>query len=946
MKPVWSCQGVLMNKVEGKNGLLSWEEYFYALHAGTGGGGGGGGVGNKGLGAVAMCSRFGPLPLHGTEMEGKVASIEEAEAAKLPSVSVNVASIETATAGVGHNKARFDVLFKDGTVWSLMADSPSDCERWVSSFSSALQIGHVDSPSSIVQQQEDHPILPSTRVSQPLPLPQEESSTAGSGSIVGDEAESTASNLQGSRVIEKVLSGPEGKNSGMPWIISAIASTVLEGGCSYSSVVHGLPAFLKAVDRNGTGTVTPSEFKHALQRLGLDNGDALTEDMIAQSFAQLDDGSGEIAAQIQYEPFIRALVDALPDKDPASAISVMQSQSQQRPKIVMNGKFQVPSARAPATEAATRSSRAKAAPGVVKPSPRRRKAAASSKTSASPTRSKSSAFRSFKQVRSGASARNAVSSGRRPMARKRKKVRKKARDKNLIMVRDPASGQQSMHVRVPAPKVIRTNPTIKPDPAALEAAAEAQVRADERKAQLHTANREAALAKEEENRRAAEAKAVARARRRGTSARNLTKRSTSQAQRRSTRSRSQRSSASRSFSMGTRRSAAQQRSQEKSKSNFSSSFLSKAAADTAPPSLVDGLRQELALLRAEVAQLRERDNKHVKARGAVEQLLLDERQQHLREMHTLKQHEEQRDEKNTLNLDKLHALYNRQLEKLREMVANERRQCEDAKRERVEAELEAETLRQQLQEQTSGSDAFLNAKESAEKVASLEAEIQSLRASLAQSKEKEAGAKEKLLAEKKEASKRAKSMRQVDEDAAQARNLANELQHALALSKEEARLLECERQRLTLENSKLSRAIEKMDRMVYGNTSTRKIYSVSKGKGSHLSSSFSHSKKRTASSSATSYSSSAVSMSMSRSKATTTNTAKPKAKAKAKTKTKKKAKAYMKTRRMAPRPRASAKASTSSIVEDQSTSMAASVTRELSFRSSKDIMKERQLGLS
>ena len=50
------------------------------------------------------------------------------------------------------------------------------------------------------------------------------------------------------------------------------------------------------------------------------------------------------------------------------------------------------------------------------------------------------------------------------------------------------------------------------------------------------------------------------------------------------------------------------------------------------------------------------------------------------------------------------------------------------------------------------------------------------------------------------------------------KKIISELKRALKLSKEESRLLENERKRLTVENTELNKAIEKMDRVVYGNS--------------------------------------------------------------------------------------------------------------------------------
>ena len=67
----------------------------------------------------------------------------------------------------------------------------------------------------------------------------------------------------------------------------------------------------------------------------------------------------------------------------------------------------------------------------------------------------------------------------------------------------------------------------------------------------------------------------------------------------------------------------------------------------------------------------------------------------------------------------------------------------------------------------------------------------------------------------------------LDVRATRAEMLSKEMKRALNLSKEESKILDSERQRLKLENLTLARAIEKMDKMVYGhkkmNKTTREV---------------------------------------------------------------------------------------------------------------------------
>lgn len=69
--------------------------------------------------------------------------------------------------------------------------------------------------------------------------------------------------------------------------------------------------------------------------------------------------------------------------------------------------------------------------------------------------------------------------------------------------------------------------------------------------------------------------------------------------------------------------------------------------------------------------------------------------------------------------------------------------------------------------------------------------------------------------------------RMLDVRATRAEMLSKEMKRALNLSKEESKILDSERQRLKLENLTLARAIEKMDKMVYGhkkmNKTTREV---------------------------------------------------------------------------------------------------------------------------
>lgn len=114
------------------------------------------------------------------------------------------------------------------------------------------------------------------------------------------------------RVVRKILSGrkaPRGARSGhtKEWAIEKIVECVINKRSLYGAVMTGLPAFFKAIDRNKDGIISTKEFGEALSRLGLGLDDEQVEDISISMGSRKPGRNGNI----KYVDFLRTLKDAL-----------------------------------------------------------------------------------------------------------------------------------------------------------------------------------------------------------------------------------------------------------------------------------------------------------------------------------------------------------------------------------------------------------------------------------------------------------------------------------------------------------------------------------------------------------------------------------------------------------------------------------------------------------
>jgi hypothetical protein len=254
--------------------------------------------------------------------------------------------------------------------------------------------------------------------------------------------------------------------------------------------------------------------------------------------------------------------------------------------------------------------------------------------------------------------------------------------------------------------------------------------------------------------------------------------------------------------------------------------------------------KHLAAAAVRSAAVREETNSLHKALTSAQQLIAAETRARLEAEKTLtreKRRDEEarrrieleqvtRDEANAHNLDKLHAMYGRQIEKLRGMLQHEGSQLAGARKEIAELTMSlqnaaAQGVRVTLPSNTSGGTghALRNAVSlaAAEKGAAdlvLLERLASVEEELANASDREKILREENRVIKAQLAETLSSAAQRNARAETAEALSGELRKALSLSKEESRLLDGERRRLMRENEKLARAVEKMDRFVYGRT--------------------------------------------------------------------------------------------------------------------------------
>ena len=207
-----------------------------------------------------------------------------------------------------------------------------------------------------------------------------------------------------------------------------------------------------------------------------------------------------------------------------------------------------------------------------------------------------------------------------------------------------------------------------------------------------------------------------------------------------------------------------------------------------------------------------------------EKKLATEKVKKMEQTRHMKAQQADRDKANAHNLDKLHVMYGKQIEKLRKMLDTEGNQLANAREEIAEmtmAHMSVDGSGQYSSQHRSSSNQQ-GSNSSTNKTIQGAADLILLER-LATVEEECANAKDQVLLMTEEKNVMTVQMAGVREEQEtlharmkRAEKLVHELKRALKLSKEESTLLESERQRLMKENMLLTRAMEKMDRMVYG----------------------------------------------------------------------------------------------------------------------------------
>ena len=234
-----------------------------------------------------------------------------------------------------------------------------------------------------------------------------------------------------------------------------------------------------------------------------------------------------------------------------------------------------------------------------------------------------------------------------------------------------------------------------------------------------------------------------------------------------------------------------------------------------------------------------------RARIAAEKAADNVRNARKREVDMLKRDQFNREKGNASSLEKLHALYGMQIQKLQMLLRKEGKQLSEARQEICDlsislqqaaiqgAHVDLGRRNRQTSDEKNSHD-FLSGMETsmADTASYVAAEKGAadllLLEKLASVEEELANAKDDLKILRNESAVLKPEMQKMKEENGELHSrvaklvvMESELRQALAVSKEESSLLERERLRLMAENSKLTKAIEKMDKMVFGRLASR-----------------------------------------------------------------------------------------------------------------------------
>ena len=212
-----ACEGFVMQKVSvphanNTGSMLTWQQRYIIL--------------SPGQGSITMYNIApGQVVVSRPTTKGK---------------SMNISAITSVNSWVGKNKTRFDIVMasennpddegKGTTLLSLMADTPEDCSRWVSALKMVI---------AAVQ-----------------------STVAGGSSSSLNSNEKTRSKTAPTATLSTTTE---------TWtqVKQSVAAKIEQDPSLIGVILYGLPAFFQAVDRGGIGLVSMHEFEQGMTRLGI-----------------------------------------------------------------------------------------------------------------------------------------------------------------------------------------------------------------------------------------------------------------------------------------------------------------------------------------------------------------------------------------------------------------------------------------------------------------------------------------------------------------------------------------------------------------------------------------------------------------------------------------------------------------------------------------------------
>ena len=701
-----------------------------------------------------------------------------------PGTTMSVSAIASVNSWVGKNKTRFDVIMHGttsgtgtGTLLSLMADTPEDCSRWVSALNMAVAAVRANKSVADVE-------------------------PAANGDGDGDGNTLFSSNIGRSTTADDLS----------PWkeVTHSVSMAMEKDPSLRGTILYGLPAFFSAIDRDGMGLVSLHEFEQGMLRLGLHLSRASIDDL------NITSGTGRNALVAYREVVGQLKRVALSEDDQAprlSAASSPSASSRSKSKQVLGRRNGKPRA-SPMSEA------------IVNPTTR---SAAATSLSSSRTITKRSAKSNSpaKQSPGKKAQRSSANSS------SRRRAKRAGRDK---LVSGP-------------PKVLRQNKNKNKNKSSLLGSRNRLIRSSSssqrgsakyQKEQIHYIPVPAATTNTEEYNQAMENRHSNNNNNNNNSNNSsvMSNPSTSAVLAGRTK---KNSSKNRTTSYA--RPWAKQLKKSKSNSNALNSLVDLNRVQVlsvqnrgnivtaSSASKVEADRKEKHALHSALTSAQQMIAQETRNRQKAEKQLSREKKKEAEAVRKMLSEQAQRDESNANNLDKLHVMYGKQVDKLRTMLDAEGNQLADAREEIAEM-----TLKLQLaatngvdvgfmnhsisKRNTAGSSTSSSTKAALQGAADLILleRLASVEEELANATDHVAGLEEENRVLRQQMSASASNEDVAKTAAARADMLVNELRRALELSKEESKILESERQRLMRENSALTRAMGKMDRMVYGKT--------------------------------------------------------------------------------------------------------------------------------